>query len=75
MRQPHLTQTRSGRATADAKVDATTRAVREIVALETAERVAKTERLKAARLAAEAARPVPAAEVPRRGARRIKAAS
>ena len=53
----------------EAKVDATTRAVRTIAAGESAQRNAKTERLRAARLAAEALEAPAAEKHPSRPAR------
>lgn len=52
------------------KSDATTRAVRTIIDSETAKREAKTQKLREARLAKEAAEPVVAPVKPKRAAKR-----
>lgn len=54
----------------DAKGDTTTRLAREILDGEAAVRAAKTARLRAARLAQEAATPLPVASSPRKRAKK-----
>lgn len=61
MRQPAQDVFKPTPSRTEAKVDATTKAVRQIIAAESAERVAKTKRLRATRREKEAAKPAAAA--------------